>query len=468
MSNAYRKFAGELEVPGFRKGKIPRSMIDTYVGGERIRLEALRNGLPELYVKGVEDSGIFPVSEPEIRIVRLEEEGDVIFEAKVEVKPPVEVKDYVGIEVERPSDEVTEEELGSALDDIRDKFATLEPVEGKAVENGDYVMFDYKVFTDGIPLEGKSGSDVMIGVGSEDFLPGFDEQIIGARKGDILDIVISFPPTYEVQELAGKPATFRTIIKEVKRKVLPPLEDSLAREVGNYNTLAELKDDLRMRIAEAKKSYADKVVHDRVLKALVDRTYIDLPEKMVNEQIQREVERIEETLRERGIELDDYLKAVKGTRYGLEQSIRPDVIEAIKEELILDAVAKLEGIEVSEEEAFEYLKEVARATGGDQEKLIKEAKERGRIPYITEQLRLSKALDFLVSNARVKGANAITPSDQSQVMQEKGTQEEKKNFEAPEVESEQERITVEDKAEERKENSKSEDEPDSTSGDLAD
>jgi len=412
IDEAYRDLSKKLKVPGFRKGKVPRQVIDSQLGAENVRKEAIREGLPTLYMMGVIDSGILPVSDPEISGLEIGEDDDsVVFEAKVDVKPEVEVKDYKGIEIEKPDTEVTEEDVKRALDEARDRFATLEVVEGRPVEDKDYVLFDYKVFTDGVPVEGSSGSDRMIQVGSEDFLPSFDEQLVGGRKGDILDVIVSFPPEYEVRELAGKPATFRTIIKEVKRKVLPPLDDGLAREISRFETLDEFKEDLTGRIAAIKEAAGERLARERVVGALVDKTYIDLPESMVKYQIDGEIEELEHDLSERGITLDQYLEALKGSRYQLEKAIRERVVENIKAELIIDAVASAENVEVSDEESEEYIRETAKASGGDPDKVFEEASRQGRLPVVKANMRLSKAVDLLVENAVFKGGEPVKPAE---------------------------------------------------------
>lgn len=390
-------------MPGFRRGKVPKAIIDSHLGPEHVRTEAIKNGLPTLYVRGVVQSGINPVSDPDISILDVGDDGSVVFEAKVDVKPEVEVKDYKGLEVEKPDTEATEDDLEQALNEARDRFATLEVAEGRTVDTGDFVMFDYKAFTDGVPLEGSSGSDRMTEVGAGDFLPGFDEQLVGARKGDIIDVVINFPPDYGEQELAGRPATFRTMVKEVKRKMLPALDDDLAKEISSFETLEEFKVDLRERIKQVKESMGERSIKDQVVKALVDKTYIELPESMVQGQIDHEIEEIGAELAERGVSMEQYLEAMKGTRYQLEKAIRDKVVESLKAELVMDSVAAAEDIKVSDEEVEQYIRENATQVGADSEELIKQARDQGRMPVIKANLRLNKAVEFLAENAVYAG-----------------------------------------------------------------
>jgi trigger factor len=403
LEQTYRDLGSKIKIPGFRKGKIPKKVIDSHLGAEYVQAEAIKNGLPTLYVLGVVDAGIVPVSDPKIELLETGEEGRIVFEAKVDVKPVIEVKDYKGLELVAPDTEVSDEDVAEALDEARDRFATLEVIEGRPAEKGDFVMFDYKVFTDGVPLEGKAGTDRMTEIGSGDFLPGFDEQLEGARKGDIMDVVITFPADYGEAALAGKPATFRTIVKEIKRKVLPPLDDDLAKEVSHFETLEEFKEDLRTRIARVKEMMGERTLKEQAVQALVDKTYVDMPDSMVEHQVSQEIEAMSEELAERNITLDDYLAALKGTRYELEKAISGRVADSLKAELILDAVATAENVEVSDDEVEDYIRENALAAGGDPEKVIEEARKHNRIMNVRANLRLSKAVDVLVENAELTG-----------------------------------------------------------------
>lgn len=411
LEQTYRELSRSVRVPGFRKGKVPRQIIDTHLGVEAVRAEAINKGLPTLYLMGVKDSGIVPVSDPQINILETTDDGGVVFEAKVDVKPEVTVKDYKGLMVEKPETEVTDEDIRLALEEARDRFATLEVVETRPIEGGDFVIFDYKAFTDGVPVEGKSGADMTTQVGSSDFLPGFDEQLIGTRKGDILDVAVTFPPEYEVRELAGKPAMYRTIVKEVKHKVLPPLDDALVKEISGFETIDEFKDDLRKRIAKIKEINSKQQLRDEVLSALADRTYVDLPDSMVDHEVQHEVEDFEAQLAQRNIGLDEYLSAMKGGRYQLEKAIRERVVKNLKEQLIVDAVATAEGIEVSDEETETWLAETAKSSGMDPKRFVAEAKKHDRIPVVKANVRLEKALDLMCDTAVLPGSSKAEPAE---------------------------------------------------------
>ncbi len=336
-------------------------------------------------------------------MIETREDRSVVFEAKVDVKPEVEVKDYKGIKVDRPRTDVSDEDVERAVQQARERFATLEVVEGRPASQGDYLLFDYKAFADGIPEEGASGSDILIEIGAGDFLPGFDDQLVGARKGDIIDVVVNFPPDYAVRELAGKPATFRVIVKEIKTKVLPPMDDKLVKEISVFETVDQFKQDLRENIQKLKEMAAERELRQKVVDNLVDRTYVELPESMIKREVDREIENFAEKIRERGIDFEDYLKAAKTTRYELEKTFRPKIVRSLKALLVLEAVAEAENIEVSETEAEDYIRERVASAGGDPEKALEEIKKSGEMPVIMANMRLSRTVDFLVENAEIRG-----------------------------------------------------------------
>ncbi|MBN1289796.1 MAG: trigger factor [Actinobacteria bacterium] len=414
LDQAYREIGKNVKIPGFRKGKVPRKVIDSHIGAEQVRYEAIKNNLAELYMMAVEDSGISPVSEPELEIKDLNKEGTLIFEAHVYVKPEVEIDDYKGIEVDSPDTEVSDSDLEDAIAELRERLATLEVIEGRPVEEGDYALFDYKVFAEGVTAEEAAGSDVMIKVGSGEFMEGFDEQLIGARKGDIIDVSLKVPEDFPEESIAGKTATFRTIVKEIKHKVLPPVDDNLAMETTSFETLEELKEDLRPKIENSKKSMAERETVSQLVKKLMDTVVIDLPEPMVRRQIDSEMEEFATELRMRGANVEDFWNSIGGSRKDFEDSIRERVEENIKSELILEAVADKENIEVFDEDAEEYIRSNASAFGGDAEKLIEMARERDGLSGIKANLRISKAVDVLKDSAVYTGGNKTEEEGESE------------------------------------------------------
>ena len=269
ISTAYYELGKKAQVPGFRKGKVPREVIDTQFGQDTVYEEALRKSLGRYYAQAIIETGVAPVSEPSISIIESGVGKKLAFEAKVEVRPEVEIKDYEGIVVKKPSQEVTEEDLGRALDDMRDRSARLESAGSRPVIEGDFVLVDYKVLADGEPVGGSSASDRMLEMGKQEFLPGFDKQLIGAKMGDVIDVVVNFPPDYEVKELAGKPGTFRTLVKEIKKKVYPDLDEEFVKEVSEFDTLEELKEDLREKIAEHKSRLVRQKIKEQAMETMI-------------------------------------------------------------------------------------------------------------------------------------------------------------------------------------------------------
>lgn len=413
IASTYREMSRSLRIPGFRPGKAPRQVIDNYVGPENVRREAVEKRMGVLYGKAVEQAGISPISEPKINLIELGGVGPLVFEVQVEVKPEVKVDGYKGLEIERPDTEPTPEELDRALDEARERFSTLEIVEGRPVNSGDFVLCDLKVIAEGVPDEISSIPDLMVEVGSGNFLVEFEEQLEGARKGDILDIVVEFPPDYQLDELAGKPATCRTLVKEIKNKVLPPLDDELARQVSNFETLGEYREDILSRLRQLKQEMGKQQVRERVTRALIDRIYVDLPETMVNNQVEQEIEAFSAELAERDIELDSYLSQMKGTRHQLEKSIRTRVEERLRSELLVDAVADAEGIEITDEEAEDHIKELALRSGGNPDKTIKNARKQKAIPMVKASMRLTRAVDLMVEHAAFRGGQPAETGEEA-------------------------------------------------------
>lgn len=413
LEKTYQDISRNVKIPGFRKGKVPRKVIDSHIGADQVRYEAIKNNLADLYAMGIEDSGISPVSEPELDIKELNDDGKLIFEAHVDVKPEVTVENYKNIEVDSPETEVTDDDIEEAVNELRERLATLEIVEGRPVEEGDYTLFDYKTFAEGVSSEESAGSDVMIQVGSNEFIEGFDEQLVGAKKGDIIDVSVKVPEGFPEESIAGKPATFRTIIKEIKHKVLPPVDDNLVKEASPFETIEEFKEDLKPKLESQKKSMADREVISQLMDKLVEATEIDLPESMVRRQMNAEMEEFAMELRMRGADVNDFWNSMGGSKEAFEESIRERVEESLKSELILEAIADQENIEVSVEDAEEYIRSNASSFGGDAEKLIEMARERDGLAGVKANLRISKAVDVIKDNAVHKDADEVAGEDKS-------------------------------------------------------
>jgi trigger factor len=405
VDRAFRDLAREVFVPGFRKGKVPRRVLQARLGMEPIYEEVKQSNLPDYYSEALRQLDIEPIDEPEIDIeaIEIEEGKPLAFEATVEIKPRVELENYKGVVVERPSREVSEEEVNAVLDSMRDKFAQLEVASGKTLADGDYALIDFEGTVNDQPIEGGSAKDFMLEVGSENIWPEFNQEMRGKRKGDILDIKVKMPEQYPDEEMAGKVASFKVIVKEVKVKKLPEANDDFAKEASKFDTLEELKEDIRAKLAEAKKAQAEESVRRQVLEKLSESVQVDIPSKMIEDYTEQRRNELESRLASRGISLQSYLKSVDYTDKRLEEEFAEEADRLIRNELVLDAVVRAEGIELGEEEINEEIARVAAILGVEPDDYRRVMEERDGLEGFREELKHRKALKFLGEHAVFAG-----------------------------------------------------------------
>ncbi len=407
IDRAFRRFAREVFVPGFRKGKAPRRVLQARLGMEPVYEQVMETRLPEYYRLAVEQAGIEPVAEPDIEDVELEEGKPLVFVAKVDVKPPIELGDYRGIEVEEPDRTVSEEEVQEELDRLRERFARLESVPGKKLEKGDFALIDFSGTVNGVPLEGGSADDMMFELGKGMLWPEFDEELEGKRVGDILDVKVKVPEEAAGEGQAGLIASFKVIVKDVKVKKLPEADDDFAREASPFDTIEELREDVRKRLGQAKQERAEELIRARIMRALVEGLDVDLSEKMVRAMVERRRHRLEESLRGVGLSMERYLDLSGRSEESIEEELTGEVVERVKSELVLEEVARREGLEVSEEDMDAALKEQAAYSGISEERLraLLEEDEDAR-EGMKHSVLLRKALDFLREHAVLKPPSA--------------------------------------------------------------
>ncbi len=399
IDQAFRAVAREVFIPGFRKGRVPRRVLQARLGMEPIYEQVLENNLPEYYSQALEETGIEPVSDPDIDEVEIEEGKPLTFQAKVEVKPVIEIEDYKGIEVSEPDRKVTGEELSEALDRLRERFARLEPMPGRKIAKGDFALIDFNGTVNNQPLEGGSAQDFMYEVGKEILWPEFDKELEGKRVGDILDVRVKIPEDFEDPDVAGSIASFKVIIKEVKVKKLPELNDDFAKEASAFDTLEELKADMLEKLGKIKEEQAEAKIRDAILEKLVDKLEVDLPQGMIDRYVRRRKERIELGLKDMGLTLDKYLEYSGYTMEKMDEQLTEDAIRSIKTELILEEVANRENLQVGDDELEEALREQANRSGVDAERFRQMLEEKNAMEYFRGELRLEKALKFLRDNA---------------------------------------------------------------------
>ena len=398
VEKAYQKNKNKLSVPGFRKGKVPRKMIEQMYGKEIFFEDAANFVIPSAYAKAVDECTEEIVSQPTIDVVQIEAGKPFIFTAEVALKPEVTLGKYKGVEVEKADTTVTDEEVNAAIDKERESNARTISIEDRAVKDGDMTVLDFEGFVDGVAFEGGKGENYPLTIGSNTFIPGFEEQLIGAELNKETEVNVTFPEDYQAPELAGKPAVFKCTIKEIKEKQLPELDDEFASEVSEFDTLAEYKEDVKKNLTEKKEAEAKNAKEDKVVDAIIADAKMDIPEAMIATQQRQMADDFAQRIQMQGISIDQYFQFTGLTREAFLEQMKPQAEKRIKSRLVLEAVAKAENMEASEDEYKAEIKRMAEAYQMEEDKLtemIGSFEEKS----IKEDLCIKKAVDFVVENA---------------------------------------------------------------------
>ena len=390
---SYRKNAHSINIQGFRKGKAPRKIIEKLYGPEIFYDDAMNACIPDAYEAAVEEAGLKVVSQPSITDVDVKD-GEFVFTAVVYVKPEVSVKDYKGIEAEKDEAVVTAEEVEAELTRMQDRNARQVSVEREA-KKGDIVNLDFEGFADGVAFEGGKGEKFDLELGSGMFIPGFEEQLEGKKAGDECDVDVVFPETYQEKNLAGKPAVFKCKINEVKENQKPALDDEFAKDVSEFDTLADLKADIEKKQQESKTASADNAFQERVMDKVIENLEADIPEAMVETQLDRVAEDFSYRLAMQGMEFESYLKMTGMTKEQFRQVFKPQALRQVKIRLALEKIAELEGLEVTDEDLNAEFAKLAENNKMDVEKV----KELLSAEDLKGDMLCQKANDFVIANA---------------------------------------------------------------------
>lgn len=399
IEGAYQKNKGRISLPGFRKGKAPRKMIEQMYGKEVFYEDAANALIPEAYEKALEECTEEIVSSPKIDVVQLEAGKPFIFTAEVALKPEVTLGKYKGIKVDKVEIEVTDAEVDAALDRERESNARTIAVEDRAVKDGDMTVIDFEGFVDGVAFEGGKGENYPLTIGSGAFIPGFEEALIGANLNEETDVNVTFPEDYQAAELAGKPAVFKCTVKEIKEKELPELDDEFASEVSEFDTLAEYKEDIKKKLAEKKEAEAKSVKEDAVIKAIVDDATMDIPDAMVETQQRQMIEDFAQRIQSQGISMEQYMQFTGQTPAMMLEQVKPQALARIQSRLVLEAVVAAENIEATEEEFEEEAKNMGAAYQMEADKVKELLGENGK-KQVVQDICIKKAVEFVVSNAK--------------------------------------------------------------------
>lgn len=400
-NQAYLRMRGRINVPGFRKGKAPRKMIEKLYGAEVFFEDALNLVIPEAYDEAVKECGEDIVSRPTIDVTQIEAGKPVIFTAEVATKPPVTLGEYKNIEVDPFTVTVTDAEIDEQINRERESNSRMIDVDDRPVANGDLVRLDYEGTISGEPFEGGKGEDYPLTIGSGSFIPGFEEQLIGAKIGEDRDVVVTFPEDYHAEELRGKVAVFACKVNSIQMKELPQLDDDFAQDVSEFDTLAEYRESIRKSITERKENEAKRAKESAVVDKIIENAQMDIPEAMIKDQIERMKETFERqvTSQFQGISMEQYLKLTGMDAQKLEEQMRPEAIKRIQNSLVLEAVADAENIEISDEKLDEEIQKMADSYGMEKEKLLTVLSDAEK-EQMKADLRIQAAVDLVRDSAK--------------------------------------------------------------------
>ena len=398
LNTAYNKNKSKISLPGFRKGKAPRKMIEKMYGAEVFYEDAANSIIPDAYAKAADECGLELVSQPKINVTQLEAGKPFIFEAVVATKPEVELGQYKGVEVTKADTEATDADVEEELKRVQDQNSRTVSVADRAVKDGDNTVIDFEGFVDGVAFEGGKGTDYPLTIGSHSFIDTFEDQIIGMNIGDEKEINVTFPEEYHVDDLKGKPAMFKVSVKEIKEKQLPELNDEFAQDVSDFDTLAEYKDDLKKKIAERKESEAKAKKESEAIEKVVEAAKMDIPQAMIDTQVNRMLEDFAMRLQQQGLSVEQYFQYTGMTADKIMEEMKPEAVKRIKNSLVLEAVAKAENIEVSEEEFEAELQKMADMYKMEIEK-IKEFMQDAEAKQMKDDIAIQKAVELIVSSA---------------------------------------------------------------------
>lgn len=410
MKKSYQKNVKYINVPGFRKGKAPRKMIEKMYGPAVFYEDAVNFIIPDAYDEAVKEADIHPVSQPEIDIVTIgEADKPFVFTAEVFTKPEVKLGTYKGVEIEKVENKVTDADVDAEVASMREKNSRMVTVEDRAAENDDITTIDFEGFCDGVAFEGGKGTDYELTLGSGTFIPGFEEQIVGKKIGEEFDVNVKFPEEYHSEELKGKDAVFKVTLKGIKVKELPTLDDEFAKDVSEFDTLDALKEDIKAKLTKEAENKTKAEIENRALEAAVEGAEIDLPECMVDNQVEKMLEDYAYRLKSQGIDMKMYLQYTQMTEDQLKEQMKPSAKQQVLGSLVLEKIAELEKLEATDEDIEKEFDKIAETYKMEKDK-IRELMG-ANIDAMKQDIVTNKALDVLAENAKQTKKKAEKKAD---------------------------------------------------------
>src|SRR6056297_3166386 len=395
LEQAYKKVVKDIDISGFRKGKVPRKVLEARYGKEILHKDALDILIPEGYREALEETDIEPIDQPDIEDYYIAEDEPATFKAIVEVKPEVELGDYKDLGIEKENAEVTEEEIQEEIDRVRNQHSQLVASDKEVVEEGDFVIIDFEGKKDGEPFPGGSAEEYSLEIGSNTFIPGFEEQLIGAQVGDELELNITFPEDYNAEDLAGEDVIFDVEIKEIKEKQLPELDDEFAKEVSDYETFEEYKESIKERLQKSKEDRTQREYENKLIEKASQNAEVDVPEKMVEDELNTMFQNFAQSVTQQGMEVDDHLDYMGTDKEGWKEQNKEAAENRTRSNLVLEAIAEKEDIEISEEEIEEQVQEIAESNDQDPEQIKAFLQMQGQLEGLKDGLKMQKTIEYL-------------------------------------------------------------------------
>ena len=398
MEKAYQKQKSRISLPGFRKGKAPRKMIESMYGKGVFMEDAVNSLVPQEYTKALGECNLEIVSQPEINVTQMEPGKALIFTADVAVKPEVTLGDYKGVEVPKSEIAVTDEEVDAEVKKEQDKNARTVAVEDRAAANGDITTIDFEGFVDGVAFDGGKGTDYALTLGSGTFIPGFEDQLVGANTGDHVEVKVTFPEEYQAKELAGKEAVFQCDVKKIETKEVPELDDEFAKDVSEFDTLAEYKEDVKKKLTEKKEKEARTAKENAAVDKAIENAQMDIPELMTKTECRQMMDDFSRRMQQQGLSMEQYFQFTGQSMDKMMEDMKPQALKRIQTRLVLEKVAEVENIQPSEEEITEEIQKMADAYKMEADK-IREAIGESGLEQMKKDMAVQKAVTVIADAA---------------------------------------------------------------------
>ena len=395
---AFAKLSKKINIPGFRKGKVPRNVLISKIGKQALLEEAFDIVAPNALNKALVEQNLDPVVRPEVDIITLEEEKELVFKATIVPKPEIELGEYKNLKVEKNVEAVTEEQIQNQINNLLNNNAKMVVAENAEIKDGDFAVIDFKGFVDGEAFEGGEGKGYPLQIGSGSFIPGFEEQLVGAKAGDERDVNVVFPVEYHAPNLAGKKAMFKVTINDVKRKEMPTLDDEFVKDVSAFNTVEELKADIKANLEKVAAEKAENAVKSAALKQASDNCKVELPEVMIENRINHMIEELKSGLEGRGMKFEQYLEYVKMDLDAIRNNYREIAAENVKADLMLEAIAKAEDVKVEATDLADEVENMAKAYGATPEQVQSIIQQQGKINDLINTVVRKKAVQIILDN----------------------------------------------------------------------